>query len=412
MTTPLVLVSGVHRALTARAAAALLVPGTVLVHHDVGRLDQGVVVRTVRIAGRPPETTALEVAHGCLSCTLRLDVLPLLRSLATRPDVDRVVLDLDPALEPEQLCWSIGAVELEDGGTAADTVTVHAVVAVLEGASWLADVTGEETMAERGLAATADDERTLAQVALGQTAMADVVLLGGPPVDDWTAARLHAALERWVPTARCGSIEHWTPQRLLAGLGSGARRGRPPSPHDPLLAGQPPLDGDAGVQLVRFTASRPFHPERLHAAFDVLLDGVVGSRGRLWLATQHDRAVWLESAGGGLQVGDAGPWLATLGDDQELWAQVDPERRVAAALRWDPLYGDRDTALVVLVYRQSPDAVTAALHEALLTDQELAAGPRAWAQLLDPFGAEHADPCEDSTPALDPRASTHPEEDR
>lgn len=412
MPTPLVLVTGVHRALSARAAADLLTPGSVLVHHDVGRLDQGVVVRTVQAAGAPAETTALELAHGCLSCTLRLDVLPLLHTLGTRPDVARVVLQLDPALEPEHLCWSLGHLPLDDGGTASDAVTVEAVVAVLEQATWLEDVTGEDTMADRGLAATADDERTLAQVALGQVGMADVVLLAGPPVDDWTAVRLHAVLERWVPAARLGSIEHWTPERVLAGLDGSARRGRPHSPHAPLLAGQPRLDADAGVQLVRFTAARPFHPERLHEAFDVLLDGVVGSRGRLWLATQGDRAVWLESAGGGLQVGDAGPWLATLGDDAELWAQVDPERRAAAALRWDPVHGDRDAALVVLVHRQSPDVVTDALRDALLTDAEFAAGPELWATFPDPFGDWHADPCEDSTPAPDPRSSTHPEENR
>ena len=413
MSIPLVLVSGVHRSLTARAAADLMAPGSVWVHHDVTRLDQGVVVRTTQAFGHPARTQALELAHGCVSCTLRFDLLPLLRTFAARPDVDRVVLQLDPALEPEHLCWSIDSVELDGGGTASDAVTVQAVVTVLESASWLDDVTGEETMVDRGLAAIADDDRTLAQVVLGQTSMADVLLLAGPPIDDWTAARLHAALGRWVPTARVGSIEHWDPGRVLSGLGPEARRGRRHSPHAPLLAGQPPFDADAGVHLVRFTAARPFSPERLHEAFDVLLDGVIGSRGRLWLATQHERAVWLESAGGGLQVGDAGPWLATLGDDPELWAQVDDERRAAAALRWDPLHGDRDTALVVLLHRQSPEVVTAALTAALLTDDELATGSDAWAQLPDPFGDWHSDPCEDSTPAPDPRSSTTiPEENR
>ncbi len=414
--TPLVLVGGVHREHTARAADDLLIaaPGTVVVHHDVRDLDQGVAVRTVRtqVDGVVTvERTAVELAHGCLSCTLRLDLLPLLRDLAARTEVERIVLQLDPALEPEHLCWSIGSVLLEGGGTAADAVTVEAVVAVLDAASWLPDVTGEDTMADRGLAATADDERTVAQVVLGQTGIADVVLLAGPPTDDWTAARLHAALDRWVPTARTGSVEHWHPARVLAGLGPRARRGRVRHPHDPLLAGQPPLTADAGMELVRFSARRPFHPERLHEAFDVLLDGVVGSRGRLWLATQHDRAVWLQSAGGGLQVGDAGPWLDTLGEDPDLWAQADPERRVAAALRWDPLYGDRDTELVVLTHRQSREALTTAFLDALLTDEELALGVEGW-DFPDPFGESHEDPCEASSPAEDPHVTHTTEENR
>jgi G3E family GTPase len=199
---------------------------------------------------------------------------------------------------------------------------------------------------------------------------------------------------------------------VLAALPRTARRGRPRHPHDAQLTGQPPLVADAGLELVRFSARRPFHPDRLHEAFDVLLDGVVGTRGRLWLATQHEHAVWLESAGGGLQLGDAGQWLATLGDDDELWAQVDDERRVAAALRWDPLHGDRDTELVVLTHRQPAGVITAALADALLTDEEFALGVDRWRAFEDPFGQAHTDPCEASSPA-DPTThlSTHPTEE-
>ena len=398
--TPLVLMAGLHREHTARAAGDLqrAHPGTVVVHHDVRGLAEGVVVRSVQDTTGTARTV-LKLAHGCLSCTLRLDVLPLLRELAGRPDVERIVLAMDPALEPEALCVALQALVLDDGSTAAEAVEVEAVVAVLEAATWLADVTGEAVLAERGMAATPDDERTVAQVLLGLTGFADVVVLAGPPVDDWAAARLHAALDRWAPTARVGALAHWRPARVLASLPRAARRGRPRHPHDAQLTGQPPLDADAGLELVLFSADRPFHPGRLHEAFDVLLDGVVGTRGRLWLATQHEHAVWLESAGGGLQLGDAGQWLATLGDDADLWAQVDDERRVAAALRWDPLHGDRDTELVVLTHRQPAEAITAALTAALLTDEELALGVEAWRAFDDPFGEEHTDPCEASSPA-------------
>ena len=407
--TPLVLVTGLDRDLTARAATPLLdSPGTVVVHHDVRGLGQGVVVRTLReqrATGVVESTAAIELAHGCLSCTLRLDLLPLLRTLAQRDDVTRIVLQLDPALEPEHLCWAFDEVVLDDvaddeeGETAGDWVEVAGVLAALDAASWLDAATGEETLEDHDLAATMDDERTLAQVAVGQLAAADAVLLAGEPEDAWTAARLTAVLDRLVPGAPRGRLGTTHPDALLAGLPATAKRGRMPTPHDALLAGQPPLDAVADVQLVRFSATRPFSPERLHDEIDVLLTGVVGSRGRLWLASQPDRAIWLESAGGGLRIGDAGPWLATLGDDAELWSQVDPERSAAAALRWDPVHGDRDVELVVLTHRQPAELITAALTAALLTDAELAAGEDTWRALPDPFGAWHSDPCEASSPA-------------
>lgn len=75
--------------------------------------------------------------------------------------------------------------------------------------------------------------------------------------------------------------------------------------------------------LTLFTDRRPFHPQRLHHAIDVLLDGVVHSKGRAWVASQPDVALWLESAGGALIVGHAGHWLADASD--EVWEQADPD---------------------------------------------------------------------------------------
>jgi len=51
--------------------------------------------------------TVLELAHGCVSCTLREDLLPLLRRLARRPEVTRIVVRLDEAMEPEPVSWAI-----------------------------------------------------------------------------------------------------------------------------------------------------------------------------------------------------------------------------------------------------------------------------------------------------------------
>ena len=183
--TPLVLVTGLHRRLCARVGTRFLDrPGTVVVHHDVSRLGEGVVLRSERErtgTGVVERSTAVELAHGCLSCTLRLDLLPLLRRLARRDDVSRVVLHLDPALETEHLCWAVGNVVLDEEPrglpeTAGDWVRVDGVLAVVEAASWLDDVTSGDDLGDRGLAATPDDERTLAQVALAQVASADAVV--------------------------------------------------------------------------------------------------------------------------------------------------------------------------------------------------------------------------------------------
>ena len=122
----------------------------------------------------------------------------------------------------------------------------------------------------------------------------------------------------------------------------------------------------------------------------MLLDGVVSARGRIWLASQMDNALWLESAGGGLRVGDAGRWLAAMTPDEREWEST--ERRAMAALRWNDRFGDRDTSLLTLVHAADPSHIERTLRWALVTDEELAR-PQDWPTWPDPFGSWHEDPC-------------------
>ncbi len=387
--TPLVIVCG-WRGRTAHVARSLLRPGTAVVHHDLSGLDQGVLRRTV-LTVEGERTEILELAHGCVSCTLREDLLPLLRRLRDYSTVDRIVLHLDPQLEPEALCWAVehvvvsGIVGRVDGPASLD-VRVDGVVTCLDAATWLEDATGDDELNERP-----DDDRTLAQVVVGQVEFADALVVL-PGADGWQQARLHAVLTRLAPDAPMAWTAEPDVERLLQEIPDTARRGTIDGAHSPLLRGQPPLDEDCGIRLVEFSATRPFHPERLHHAIDVLLDGVVRARGRLWVATQPDNALLVESAGEGLRVAHAGPWLASMTPEQQ--REVPEERRAMASLRWDERYGDRDTSIVALVHDADPELVDRTLRAAVVTDDEFAR-PDLWPTWHDPFGQFHEDPCDD-----------------
>ncbi|HXV92322.1 MAG TPA: GTP-binding protein [Pseudonocardia sp.] len=390
---------GVEQVLVALRALGREPTATAVLHHDLRDVSRGVVHRRLR-RGTLDETTPLTLAHGCVSCTLREDVIPSLRALAA-DGPERIVLHLDPALEPEQVCWALAHVPVA-GSVVTDLVDLRGVVAVVDTGRWLDDATGDAGVAEAGHAALPGDERTLAQVAVGQVEFADLVVRTGT-ADAWQLARTDAVLARLAPLASRLRHPGIDDRVLLRDLPAGARRGRPDADvHGPLLRGRPPLDPDCGVGLLLFSARRPFHPERLHDAMDVLLDGVVRTRGRIWLATRPEAVIWLESAGGGLQLGQAGEWLAVAGDGE--WEAANAERRALASLRWHPRFGDRAQDLVVLTHRADPDEIDAALRSALLTDAELAAGEEGWRALPDPFGWWHADPCDDPAGAPASRA--------
>jgi G3E family GTPase len=387
----LLVLSGLHapgvEAVIRRIRA--LDPDTAVLHHDLRDIGSGRVYRRLR-RRRSDESTRIDLAHGCLSCTLREDVLPRLIELAGPGGPRRIVLHLDPALEPEQVCWSLLNVLMDDVPVT-DLVDLRGVVTVVDAGRWLDDATGDAAPAERGLAELPDDERTVAQIAVGQAEFADLLVHTGT-ADAWQLARTDAVLARLAPTAERVRLADLDDRVLLADLPPAARRGRPDDVHAPLLRGLPPLSPDCGVGLFLFTARRPFHPQRLHDALDVLLDGVVRTRGRIWLATRPEAVLWLESAGGGLRVGYAGEWLADAGAD--VWDSVPPERSAVASMGWHPRFGDRAQDLVVLAHDADPGEIESALVGALLTDAELAAGDDAWRELPDPFGWWHTDPCE------------------
>jgi G3E family GTPase len=382
MRTPVMLVAG-QKDTDPVVGALLRTPGTLVIEH---RFDGHVVRRTMVTLQHGVLTTAeagLELAHGCVACTIRNDLLVLLRQLHRRDDVDRVVVHLAPWLEPEPICLGINHVRIRvapghvDGPAALD-VSIAAVVTCVDSSVWLRQALGHAQL---------DDGRTCAQVVVGQAEFADVVVLNR--ADPFVAG----VLRRLSPRARirvgADGIEH-----ALDDLVPDARQGRSDDPHGPLLAGQPPLDSRGPINLVEFNARRPFHPQRLHACLDLLLEGVIRTRGRLWLASQPEQAMWMESAGGGLRVSSAGKWLAAM-TASEL-THIDAERRVFADLRWDDQYGDRHTAVTVLVCGADATEILDALNGALLTDKEFRF-PQDWIHYDDPFGDWHDDPCAAST---------------
>jgi G3E family GTPase len=96
MRTPVVLVCGQGNA-DGVADVLAQESGTAVVRH---RFDGHVVV---------------EIANGCVACTVRNDLLVLLRRLHRRSDIRRIAVRLMPWLEPEPVCWAIENVRVRVG---------------------------------------------------------------------------------------------------------------------------------------------------------------------------------------------------------------------------------------------------------------------------------------------------------
>src|SRR6478609_4242914 len=263
MRTPVVLVAG-QGAGTDVADVLIRTPGTAV----IGYAAEGhVVIR--RVSGMRDTKLLitqwpLEITNCCVTCTIRNDLLILLRQLHRRSDVHRIVVHLMEWLDPEAICTAINDTPVQLGpgyidGPAGRDVEIQAVVTCVDTGVWLSQALGDDEL---------DASRTVAQAVVGQAEFADVLVL--TEADRATLA----VLRRLAPRARITvGLQHVT--TALKHLDVQSRRGRSDDPHDSLLAGQPPLQPDGEVELLEFNARRPFHPERLHNAIDALLDGVV-----------------------------------------------------------------------------------------------------------------------------------------
>jgi hypothetical protein len=73
----------------------------------------------------------------------------------------------------------------------------------------------------------------------------------------------------------------------------------------------------------------------------------------------------------------------------EHWDEVDDERRLAAAVDWDPYYDDRHHQLAFIGIDIDPVHIHKILTRCLLTDDELSRGPDSWQHLADPFSSSY-----------------------
>jgi G3E family GTPase len=357
---PLTVLAGLSATLRDATVAASLAghPARVAVVHDLDELHtRGIVWSRVRSAAGVLAEFSTPLAHGCLSCTLREVVLPTLVDLADDGRWHDVVLALPPALEPAAVVHPVESGRVGDVRVR-DAVRVDTVTTVVDAVLLLEHLGGDDLLAERGLAAAPDDRRNIAEVTARQIEYADVLLLANTPrLPAPVTDRLCVLLRHLAPgadvrtglTAPVVSTGRFDRARADAWTGGGAVPPVPPEPNG------------CGITSVVWRADRPVHPGRLAASLRSVVDGVLRSRGALWLANRPTERVAWESAGQSAALGALGTWT----DSGEL----------------------AGCALLLTGIDLVPGHVQATLDACLLTDAEFAAGPPEWRRLDDPFHA-------------------------
>ncbi len=335
-----------------------------------------------------------ELSNGCICCELQDDLETAVVRLARNRDFDHLIVEPSGISEPEPI-----ARLFTTGSSAAALYEVDSVATVVDTRLFYDSFGGDGVAEVRGT--DEDGSRPLTDLLVEQIEFANLVVLNKRDLvsdaEFETVSELARALrpDAEVVSASFGEVD---PDQLFdRGL------------YDPATAAEragwqvalaeEDGDGEAGDQhahddhhthgddehahdghshddhhrpeavydITSFTyrRRRPFHPERLADFFADLPEDVVRSKGTCWVAGCEQRLTY-GHAGPSVRVTAAGPWIATLPElDQDLY------RSNRKNLDWDEEWGDRKTELVFIGRGMDADAVTDALNECLLTDDEM-----------------------------------------
>jgi G3E family GTPase len=337
------------------------------------------------------EERLVEMTNGCICCTLREDLLIEVGRLADEGRFDHLVIESTGISEPLPVAATF-VVDTGDELSLLDRALIDSMITVVDAARLLDHFADDLDVAELGIGADEDDQRSIAELLIDQIEFADLLVVSKPDlVEVHDLDRVVALCRTLNPDASIVIAEHGdVPLDQLLDTGR----------FDPDTTGAFPgwaqfLNGAAvGAPVVSETAefgishfvyrSRwPFHPERLHDALTAGdWDGVLRSKGFFWVATRPDvQALW-QQAGAAVVLEPASLWFAATPRDE--W-DLEADELVDLQQRWDPLVGDRMTELVFIGIDMDADAIRRALDACVLGSEEIADGFDGWLTYPDPL---------------------------
>ncbi|MED4697379.1 GTP-binding protein, partial [Peribacillus frigoritolerans] len=123
-----------------------------------------------------------------------------------------------------------------------------------------------------------------------------------------------------------------------------------------------------GISSFVYRRGIPFHPERLMAWLENWPVQVVRSKGFLWLASRNDAAGLLSQAGPSLTLQAAGKWIAAYPEEEQRQILKEAPELLE---RWNAVYGDRLTELVMIGIQMNQQEIENELDQCLLTEMEM-----------------------------------------
>lgn len=327
----------------------------------------------------------VEMSNGCICCTLREDLLLEVNRLAKEGRFDHLVIESTGISEPLPVAETFTFAD-DSGQSLSEVALLDTMVTVVDGYNFLRDYESDESIQARGESLGDEDERTVVDLLIDQIEFCDVLILNKMDlVSEADKARLMAILHSLNPRAKIVSAEFGQVELnhvLNTGLFDFNAAAQAPGWLKELRGEHTPETEEYGIHSFVFRARRPFHPDRFWNVIENDMKGIVRSKGFFWLASRPEHAGSWSQAGGVSRQGLAGMWWASV--PQQHWPE-DQASRDYIMQNWEGDTGDARQELVFIGMNMDEPQLRLKLEQALLTDEEMQAGPDSWVKLHDPF---------------------------
>ena len=338
------------------------------------------------------EEKLVEMSNGCICCTLREDLLQEVAQLARDGRFDYLLVESTGISEPMPVAETFTFAD-EAGQSLSDVAQLDTMVTVVDARNFLNDFGSSDDLVDREMGLSDQDERNVVDLLTDQIEFANVILLNKCDlVDEEEKTRVLGMIRNLNPKARIiettrGGID---PSAIVGtGLFSMDEASAQPGWLEVPRGAEQPETDEYGVTSFVYRARRPLHAERFMARMDLdtgFLAGVIRSKGFAWFAQRHDSAYLWGQAGVSYQLNPAGLWWSAAPEEE--WPEDTPENaELLQDIRsaFEGPYGDRRQEIVFIGIDMNRESVETYLNECLMTDEEMAEGPAAWADYPDPL---------------------------
>lgn len=321
----------------------------------------------------------VEMSNGCICCTLRDDLLDEVRKLAAERRFDYLLIESTGISEPLPVAATFDFRD-EFGDSLSDVARLDTMVTVVDAVNLLNDYASHDFLRDRGETMGEEDERTLVHLLTDQIEFADVVILN--KVDDAGADKVDAArkiirsLNADAEIIETNQSDVAAEKILDTGLFDFDQAHEHPMWAKELygFADHVPETEEYGVASFVYRAKAPFIPEKILAALNGDLPGVIRAKGHFWIATRPEWVAEFSLAGSLSSVKPIGTWWANVPKDRwpdhiatsdymaEHWSEPWGDRRqelvfIGAGIDWPALKAKLDDCLVPAFLAAGPDVL-------------------------------------------------------